>query len=190
MGGASIGALRLVIAATTMAIAGSLGCSHAKPKPGVVAASRPPRIRLAVLPVESAEYRELADWLTTLLMDAHVSKVDDYLKAQVAIEVVQLSIECVDPSPQCYAAAGRSLEANRLLMAQIEAQPGARRRDRPVKVTVTLFDVDGAATLESADHVFKNEQDALADVQELVDQVVGTPHKGDGPATAARGETR
>jgi hypothetical protein len=162
-----------------VAVLSAVGCAHhAAPKPVVAAQPKPPspperRVKLAVLPVDSYSYPELAEWLSTLLSDARVGGVDDYIHSKVSLETVQLAIECVDLTSECYAAVGKSLQANRLLLAQIGA--GAKKRDRAVHVTITVFDVDAGAPMSAVDRTFKNEEEALADVEELVQQAV----KGD-----------
>src|SRR5262245_54386968 len=103
-----------------MGLLAVLGCVNATNMPTVVTPDRPtpPKgTRLAVLPVESDGFPEVAEWVTNLLADVRVSGVDEYFKTRVALEVVQLSIECVDPTAQCYTQVGKSLQANRLLMA-------------------------------------------------------------------------
>ena len=59
------------------------------------------------------------------------------VKAAVSMEVAQLAIECIQPTPACYAAVGRSLNADRLMWAEVE--PGAD--DDKLRLTVVLFDV-------------------------------------------------
>jgi len=125
-----------------------------------------------VLPVESESFPELADWLSSLLEDARVTGVDEKFQPKVTLEVVQLAIECVDATPTCYMAAGRSLGANRLLFAQIGSS--AKRRDHTLRIAVTLFDAEAGAPVRVADGVFKSQNDALAGVEELVSRAAGT----------------
>jgi hypothetical protein len=128
------------------------------------------RVKLAVLPVDSYAFPDLADWLSSLLGDARVNGVDEYVHSKVSLEVVQLAIECVDPTSACYSAVGRSLSANRLLLAQIAGD--GRKHHKNVHVTVTVFDVDSGKPMSAADKVFRNEQQALADVEDLVEKAV------------------
>jgi hypothetical protein len=79
----------------------------------------------------------------------------------VSIEVVQLSIECLDPSASCYEAAARSLAANKLLFAQIDVDG-----ERP-KVTVTLFD-RASKTPRTAEKTYATESAAVAGLDGLV----------------------
>src|SRR5207245_383383 len=149
-----------------------VACAHAPP-PARAAASPPPsrRTRLAILPVESDNFPELAEWVSNLLEEAHVGGVDERFQSKVTLEVVQLSIECVDSTPACYAAAGKSLGASRLLFAQIGGGAG-RRRDRSVHVTVTLFDATAGTPLRVADAQYKDQNEALASVEELVGRAI------------------
>jgi hypothetical protein len=157
-----------------MGLVAALGCSPVTSGPYVLPdRPTPPKgIRLAVLPVESDGFPEVAEWFSNLLADVRVSGVDEYFKTRVALEVVQLSIECVDATPQCYSQVGKSLQANKLLMAVITAG-GGRKRDRTVKVRVMLFDVDKGAEITSAEKQFKNKDEALADAEELVNHALG-----------------
>jgi len=163
----------------------ALGCVHG-PQKGSVARPDSGRVRLASLPVESDAFPQLAEWMNNLLEEARVAGVDDYFRSQVTLEVVQLSIECVDPTPTCYAAAGRSLSSNQLLFAQI--QGGSRRRDKSVHVTVTLFDADTRAPVQIRTRVYKDQQAALADVEELVQEV--TASTGGPPEATGAGSSQ
>jgi hypothetical protein len=158
-----------------MSLLAALGCANKANMPKVVTPERPipaKGIRLAVLPVESDGFPEVAEWVSNLLADVRVSGVDEYFKTRVALEVVQLSIECVDANAKCYTQVGKSLQANRLLMAVITGGSG-RRKDRSVKVRIMLFDVDKGAEITSAEKQFKNKDEALADAEELVNQALG-----------------
>ena len=117
---------------------------------------------LAVLPAESDRFPTVARAITDSLASAKVSGVDRTQLSKVSLEVVQLSIECVEPSVTCYEQVGRSLAANRLLFAQLA--PGAKKQ---VHVTVTLFDVDTKAP-HTAERLYKNEKDATKGVADLV----------------------
>jgi hypothetical protein len=118
-------------------------------------------LTLAILPAESNKFPQAARAITDSLAKANVSGVERKQVSKVSLEVVQLSIECVEPSPECYAQVGKSLEANRLLFAQVS---GGKRK---VEVTVTLFDVD-AKSPKTAKRTFANEQAATAGVADLV----------------------
>jgi hypothetical protein len=140
--------------AAWIAIACAMAC-------GPIHNRAPDRVTLAVLPAESSEFPRAAQAYTTSLARAAVSGIDHTDLSKVSLEVVQLSIECVEPTNACYAQVGKSLHANRLLFAQLSG--GGRN----VKVTVTLFDVD-AGTPKRAQKVFRSERAATAGAAELV----------------------
>lgn len=142
-------------------------CAKSRPPP-VVRPPEPPKLKLAVLAVESDRFPKVAASLTASLAKAKVAGIDQVEVSKVSLEVVQLSIECVEPTDTCYEAVGKSLAANRLLFAQIApaAKPGKRRRD--VQVTVTLFDVDTRASSKTAHKIFASEREAAAGLDTLV----------------------
>ena len=136
-------------------------CHSQKP-----AGSLPPaKITLAVLPAESDTFPKAARAVTESLSNAKVNGIDDREMSKVSLEVVQLSIECVEPTVVCYEAVGKSLSANRLLFAAIE--PASKKQ---LKVTVTLFDVDTRAP-HSAQRTFANEKEASSGINDLVAEV-------------------
>ncbi|HUS63507.1 MAG TPA: hypothetical protein VMZ28_03150 [Kofleriaceae bacterium] len=172
-------------------------CAHeaatTRPAPGPVAAPQPKRVKLAVLPVDSDQFPRVAAGLNSLLHDVRVTGVDDYFLSKVTLEVVQLSIECVEPTSACYSAVGRSLAAQKLLIAQIGAGAGSRSRrgragSQPVKVSVTLFDVENGAAANVVERGFKNEQEASGGLADLLKEVVGEP--GGAKAVSAKGRRR
>jgi hypothetical protein len=138
-----------------------LGCGS-PPKPAAPVA--PPKIKLAVLMAESDKFPKAAQAATDSLAKVKLPGIDETQLATVSLEVIQLSIECVEPTPACYEEVGRSLTANKLLFAQIAA--GEKRKQ--VKVTITLFDVDSKAPAGSSEKVFKNEKEAAAGIADLV----------------------
>lgn len=144
------------------------------------------RVKLAVLPVESDRFPRVAQMMNGLFRDVRVPGVDDYFLSKVTLEVVQLSIECVDPTSACYVQVGKSLAAERLLLAHLEAgppPPKARKRDRvpSVRVTLTLFDVEGGAAVSVIERTFKNESEATNGLAELVQELAA-------PSDAAKAE--
>ena len=141
-----------------MVVFAAFGCAHPKPPPPPAA-----KTKLAVLPAESDAFPKLAAELSRSLASAHVAGIDNTQVSKVSLEVVQLSIECVDPTTACYAAVGKSLNVNKLLFAQLAAE-----KKKQLKVTVTLFDVDTSAAAKTAEKVFATEAEASAGVGELV----------------------
>jgi hypothetical protein len=142
-----------------VALAFVAGCHSSKSSASAPGA---PRVTLAVLPAESDAFPNAAKAVTESLEHANVAGIDDRNVSKVSLEVVQLSIECVEPTPACYKAVGRSLSANRLLFAQIS--PEAKKS---LKVSVTLFDVD-AQSPHTAEKVFPNEKAATEGIGDLV----------------------
>jgi hypothetical protein len=143
-------------------------CGHpavAPHTPGPPAAA-PKLVTLAVLPAESDAFPSAAKAVTDALAHAHITGVDRTQVSKVSLEVVQLSIECVEPSPACYQAVGRSLSADRILFAQIA--PGPKRNE--IKVTVSLFAMTDLFP-HTAERVFASEQEASAQVNELLTEV-------------------
>lgn len=144
-------------------------CTHAGSPTTTTTASSPPPVRaakpvrLVALPAESEAFPKLARAATDSLSRAQVSGLGTAQVSKVSLEVVQISIECVDPSAACYQAVGRSLTANGLLFAQIAAV-----KRKQLKITVTLFDVDARAARTKAEKVFESEDDATAGIADLV----------------------
>jgi len=125
----------------------------------------PAKVTLAVLPAESDAFPKAARAVTESLSNAKVSGIDDREMSKVSLEVVQLSIECVEPTVVCYEAVGKSLSVTRLLFAAIE--PASKKQ---LKVTVTLFDVD-ARYPHSAQRTFANEKEASSGINDLVAEI-------------------
>jgi hypothetical protein len=168
-----------------------VGCAHA-PSSRVEAPPPPkPRIKLAVLPVDTDAFPQIAASLNNALHAVKVAGVDDYFLSKVTLEVVQLSIECVQPSSDCYSAVGKSLSANRLLLGHIAAI-GKRKRDKSVRVTITLFDVDKGEAANVVDRVYKTPELASQGAQDLVAEAAGEPPRTYGPDedTGTTGATR
>jgi hypothetical protein len=125
----------------------------------------PTKVTLAVLPAESDAFPKAARAVTESLSNAKVAGIDDREMSKVSLEVVQLSIECVEPTVVCYEAVGKSLSANRLLFAAIV--PASKKQ---LTVTVTLFDVD-ARYPHSAQRTFANEKEASSGINDLVAEI-------------------
>jgi hypothetical protein len=134
------------------------------------AAPAPRRVTLATVAVERYPFPRVAEGLNTLLASTRLPGVDDYVHSKVTMEMGQLAIECVEPTSACYAALGRSLSANRLLWAQVNAEP---KRKSKVHVVVTLFDVDTGEAIHVAERVFKSEEEAVRSAKDLVAEAAG-----------------
>jgi hypothetical protein len=144
-----------------------MACGPARPVP---AAPTPPPsrpgVRLTVIPADSDAYPRAARAVSASLSSARIAGVDTTAVSKVSLEVVQLSIECVDPTDACYRAIGKSMSANRLLFARID--PGVTRRE--VRISVTLYDVDAGTATRTAAKLFATEDQAVAGVAALVSE--------------------
>lgn len=162
----------------------AVGCAHAPAQRAETAPPPPPkaRVKLAVLPVDGDTFPQIAASLNKSLHDVKVKGVDDYFLSKVTLEVVQLSIECVQSTSECYSAVGKSLSANKLLLGHIAAV-GKRKRDKSVRVTITLFDVDAGEAANVVDRVFKTPELASQGAQDLVAEAA-EPAKQFGPDAA------
>lgn len=167
----------------------AFGCAHGSPQPGRPttheAAPVKPRVKLAILPVESDAFPHLAAGINTQFHDVQLTGIDDYFISKVTLEVVQLSIECTDATPECLGSVGKSLSAQRLLYGHITSTAKKpTKRKVPVTVTVTLFDVDKGATVAEASRQFKSEGEATLAIGGVLKEVVAGATGGGGAATA------
>jgi len=175
----------LVLVCSACATTGSSQRGTPNREPG--GPNGPKRIKLAVLKVESDQFPALATALNTQLRDVQVKGVDDYFISKVTLEVVQLSIECVEPTPNCYAAVGKSLSAQRLLVARLlPGTPPRRGRHHaaPVTVSVTQIDTEAGTTVQKAEKEFKSEQDAVQGLSQVVLEAAGQEASPSGSATS------
>jgi hypothetical protein len=143
-----------------------MACGPARPVPAAPLRPLRPKVQLAVLPAESDAFPRAAQAVSASLSSARIAGVDATSVSRVSLEVVQLSIECVDPIDACYRAIGRSMSVNRLLFARID--PGATRRQ--LHVTVTLYDVDAGSAERTAAKLFVTEDQAVAGAAALVEE--------------------
>ncbi|MGE0547123.1 MAG: hypothetical protein AB7O24_01605 [Kofleriaceae bacterium] len=146
------------------AVIALMACGATATKPGPP--PLPTKPTLAVLPAESANFPATAKLITEHLGRARVRGFTEPTMSKVSLEVVQLSIECVDPTPACYEAVGRSLSATQLLFAQIE--PGAQAE--AVKVTISLFDVVEKQLKRQASRTFPTEDDVQYGIRDVVNE--------------------
>ena len=139
-------------------------CASSTPPPPVEIARKPapsPR-RLAWLPLDAF------DGPVALAVNDQMSRIKPpgtsaSTKAAVSMEVAQLAIECIQPTPACYGAVARSLNADRLMWAEL--QPSAA--DEKIQVTVVMFDVEVGKSSRRMG-TFADEQAARAGVGDLV----------------------
>jgi hypothetical protein len=164
----------------------TLGIACATPKPPVVVAPRPapksaapPPLRLAWMPLEALVAPEVASAVNERLARVTVAGVTDTFQASVSMEMAQLAIECIERTPKCYGAVGRSVKADRLVWAEL----ARGRRDAGVTLRVSLFDVAGDAMVQQGARTFPNAEAARDGVVALVDGTLGA-------AVAAAGAQR
>ena len=139
------------------AIVVATACAHPHAPPATPAG----KVVLVTLPTESDSFPTVAKATTSALTSVKLAGVDESSTSKVSIEVVQLSIECVDPTSSCYEAAAKSLSANKLLFAQIDVA------GKKPKVVVTLFDVATRAP-KTTGRTFDTEAIAIAGLDRLV----------------------
>jgi hypothetical protein len=144
-----------------------MACGPARPVPAAPTSPPPrPAVRLTVIPADSDAFPRAARAVSASLSSARIAGVNATAVSKVSLEVVQLSIECVDPIDACYRAIGKSMSANQLLFARID--PGATRRQ--LRVTVTLYDVDAGSAKRTAVKLFPTEDQAVAGIAALVSE--------------------
>jgi hypothetical protein len=127
---------------------------------------------LVVLPTEGEVTPQLVHALDSALGDVKVPGINRTITSKVSIEVVQLSIGCVDPTPACYRAAARSLGGDHLIFARV--QPADPKKKRLLRVTVSLFDVVRGGMAGEASRTYNTEDDAVHEVPRLIELVVPT----------------
>jgi hypothetical protein len=150
------------------------GCGGAAPRPAPAAAAEAPAVVakpaiVVALPpgaADRAAWPQLSAALDKALAAATVERGEVRL-SKVPLDVVQLSIECVEPSAGCYAAAARSLEADFLLFGGIEGPATGK-----VRVRVVRTDRDGAVA-SHAEGSYDTVAAAIAGTDELVARAIG-----------------
>jgi hypothetical protein len=124
----------------------------------------PKQLKFVALPVESPNFPNAAKLATDLLRRARLKDMPEPTMTKVSIEIVQLQIECVEPTETCYEAVGKTLSADLLLFGELEAGP----REGQVKFTVSLFDVGAKAYRKRSAKMFATEEDAAYDMKLVV----------------------
>jgi hypothetical protein len=161
-----------------LALLGACASSAPPPiEPPVAPANAPrsaPRIRVGVLPPDALPFGEVAAalgrGLEGALSAANGRRVrgSEVVAAKVSMEVAQLSLECVSPTNDCYAAVGRFLQVDRLLWGQAVRDGDASS----VKITVIHLDVGRRIPLGRAERTFTDQVAAVEGVQAVVDQAM------------------
>jgi hypothetical protein len=138
-------------------------CASKAPPPAqtVRKPAPPPPQRLAWMPLDAFE-GPVGAAINDQMGKVRPPGTSASVKAAVSMEVAQLAIECIQPTPACYAAVGRSLNADRLLWAELEPSG-----DDKVVVTIVMFDVEAGKSSRRAG-TFADAQAAGAGVADLV----------------------
>jgi hypothetical protein len=131
------------------------------PKPPVAAVS--PRARMAWMPCESRAQPELAAAINGRLDQAKVADVKESFQASVSMETAQLAMECIEKTPRCYAAVGRSIGADRLLWADLDRNAAGQ-----LTLRVSLFDVESGAMVRVVEGHYPTAKAAADDVGTLI----------------------
>ena len=142
------------------------------------------RVKLAVLPVDADAFPQIAASLNNALHDVKVKGVDDYFLSKVTLEVVQLSIECVQATSECYGAAGKSLSANKLLLGHIVALRQAQARQDGARDGDAVRRRQRVRRSNVVDHVYKTPELASQGAGDLVAEAAGEPPRMFGPDEA------
>jgi hypothetical protein len=152
-----------------MGLAGSIlllcvgACAGSAPPPAVETARKPaPPLRLAWLPLDAFE-GPVAVAVNDQMSRLKPPGTSASTKAAVSMEVAQLAIECIQPTPACYGAVARSLNADRLMWAEL--QPSAD--DDKIEVIVVMFDAEAGKSSRRTG-TFADAQAARAGVADLV----------------------
>jgi hypothetical protein len=159
------GGLRQALAVTAIALSVA-SCVPTAEQPPPKPVYTPGKLVFAVLPAESPAFPIAARAATERLRRARVKGLDEPQMSKVSLDVVQLQIECVEQSNPCYEKVGKELGANQLLFAEIVNGP----RPDTIKVTITLFDVDGVTRRKAASKVFATEEDVVWGVADVVEE--------------------
>jgi hypothetical protein len=143
----------------------SLGACASKAPPPVetVRKPEPPPARLAWMPLDAFDVPAVAQVVNDNMSRARPPGTGASTKAAVSMEVAQLAIECIQPTPACYTAVSHSLGADRLMWAELD--PSAS--DDKIKITVVLFDAR-AGTASRRAGTYDGEQAARVGAADLV----------------------
>jgi hypothetical protein len=128
-------------------------------------------VTLVILPVEVDVFPKLSNAVNGAFLTARVAGVDRSMISKVSLEVVQISIECLESTAACWTAAGKTLNADRLLFAEIDPVV-EKRNKKSVRLRVTLFDVKKGETIGTTDHTYPNEDKAVTESRALVKEAI------------------
>jgi hypothetical protein len=123
----------------------------------------PPHARMAWMPCDARAQPDLVAAVNSWLEQAKVAGVKESFQASVSMEMAQLAIECIEKTPRCYTAVGRSIGADRLFWADFD-----RAGQGELTLRVSLFDVERGAVVRVAEGRYPSAKAAAADVEALV----------------------
>jgi hypothetical protein len=144
-----------------------LGACASSPAPPAETARKPeppPPQRLAWMPLDAYD-GPVAQAVNDQMSRTKPPGTSTTVKAAVSMEVAQLAIECIQPTPACYAAVGRSMNADRLMWVELD---GAASNEK-IQITVVMFDVQAGKSSRRVG-TFADLQAARAGVPELVER--------------------
>jgi hypothetical protein len=145
------------------------GACAGKAPPAKVVKAPAPEAKLAWMPLDPLDGPAVAKAVNDQMSRVKLAGTKAPVKAAVSMEVAQLAIECIQPTPACYRAVGHSLGADRLIWAEVD--PGAS--EDKIRITVVLFDVQ-AGTASRRVGTFAGVDAARAGVAGLVDHAAQT----------------
>lgn len=118
------------------------------------------------VPVGSDEFPEAAKLATDLLGRARLRNLPEPALGKVPLDVIQLSIECNDPTLECYLQVARSLHADLMIFGEI-----APAKDKEAfTLTVSLLDANAKQYVKRAARTFPSLDDAKYDMHLVVDE--------------------
>jgi hypothetical protein len=153
----------------------ALGACAGSEKPPAASARKPdpPSQRLAWMPLDPLDGPAIAKAVNDRMSSIKPAGTSASVKAAVSMEVAQLAIECIQPTPACYGAVGRSLGADRLMWAELEPSGD----DEKVRLTVLVFDVQAGTAPRRVAETFAGMQAAQTGAAGLVERAA-TPERG------------
>ena len=155
--------------AGSLLLVGLAACASSEPPPvETVRKPDPPPQRLAWMPLDPLAAPGVAQVVNERMSKIKPAGTSASVKAAVSMEVAQLAIECIEPTPACYGAVGRSLNADRLMWAEVE--PASDADDDRLRLTVVLFDVQAGTAPKRVGGTFPDAQAARAGAADLVDR--------------------
>jgi hypothetical protein len=120
------------------------------------------------VPVGSDDFPEAAKLATDLLGRARLRNMPEPTVGKVPLDVIQLSIECNDPTLECYLQVARSLHADLMIFGEITPGPGKDHEE--FTLTVSLLDANAKQYVKRAARKFPSVDDAKYDMHLVVDE--------------------